>query len=295
MQELLKQAWEGWQNYTDAGKYAALLIASLLFFWFYREQCREKLLLVYTTVMTICCICPVTAALLMKYQTGFYDYRWIWSYVPVSMMLAYTGVCLWDMVGEKQKKIHRGILAAAILVIVLLCGNIGQPGSPMMKAGERAQTKRLITALEETSDGQELCLWAPRDVMEAVRGTTGKIRLIYGRNIWDAALGAYFYEPYSETEELLYLWMCNAEETGSSTYVAENGTIVEGSQCIQIAAEAGVNRILLPENIPAEEIQKLAATPNTQIHPLGNYQMITIQSKRKAQSGIREAEKWSKI
>ena len=42
MRELLRNAWLGWQNYTDDGKLAALLLAALLFLWLRNKKVSQK-------------------------------------------------------------------------------------------------------------------------------------------------------------------------------------------------------------------------------------------------------------
>lgn len=249
MWELLNNAWKGWQSYTGQGKFAALLIMVLLFFWFRREECKEKTLLVYTTIVMISCIFPVTAVLLMKVQTGFYSYEWIWSYVPLTMMIAYGGVVITDTLWSKRGKMQKGILAAAVFILILLCGGMGGTTAELAKPQDRQAAEAIVLALCEDTE-EEICLWAPKEIMEVARATDGKLRLPYGRNIWDAALGAYFYEPYGKTEEQLYLWMCEAEK-GNVEYMQEDETIA-------MALGLGVNRILLPESMPEEEINRLA-------------------------------------
>ena len=120
MQELLKNAWQGWENYNDNGKYAVLLLAALLFLWFRKESKKEKKLLLYTTIMTICCILPVSAVFLMKYQTGFYGYEWVWNYVPVILMIAYGGTVFWAGEWEKTKKVGKEHGKRDAVIIALL-------------------------------------------------------------------------------------------------------------------------------------------------------------------------------
>lgn len=277
MQELLKNAWTGWQAYTEAGKYAALLVVVLLFFWFRKEECREKLLLVYTTVMMVCCIFPVSAALLMKYQTLFYDYAWIWSYVPLTMVIAYGVVVFLGGQWKKYKKASRWGITLMVLVLIALCGRLGQPAfGGEREAQERKQTEAIIAAVAETAGEQKICLWAPREIIESVRGLRADIRLIYGRNIWDAALGAYFYEPYGETEESLYLWMCNAEETGNWEYTTQDGSVLDGVACVKSAVAAGVNRILLPGTMEIEGLRVLSDALETEARQMDGYYLFVL-------------------
>lgn len=286
MQELLKNAWQGWIGFAEQGKFAALLLMVLLFLWFRREKCKEQLLLVYTTIIVGCCIFPITAAVLMKYQTLFYDYEWIWSYVPLTIMIAYGIVVFWTELCGKQKKeasagkrnrIYPAGLGIVIITIIFLCGRLGSivEGAEPDRL-QRQNTGKVLEALVQESEGQEICLWAPKEIMSAARGQNADVRLIYGRNMWEAALGAYSYEVYGKTEEILYLWMCNAEETGSIAYIAEDGSIIDGTWCIQAAKAAGVNRVLLPNNIVTEELHVLSNEIGQVVQQLEGYYLLEL-------------------
>lgn len=256
MQELLKNAWQGWENYNDNGKYAVLLLAALLFLWFRKEPIKGKSLLLYTTIMTICCILPVSAVFLMKYQTGFYGYEWVWNYVPVILMIAYGGTVFWAGEWEKTKKVGKEhgkrdavIIALLGVAVIALCGRMGQPVfSPEVADEEQELVRSTLQTIADEAGDEEICLWAPKEVMALARATQGDICLVYGRNMWDASLGAYFYEPYTEKEESLYLWMNQAEE---------QGVAADGAEYVEAAVSAGVNRILLPGNVNQEDIAQL--------------------------------------
>ena len=140
----IQMAWLGWKNYTDDGKLAALLLAALLFLWYYRKKTEKLSFLGYTIVVTICCIVPVTAGLLMWYQTGFYGYEWIWSLVPMTAAIAY-GVTFflsecWNGSAEaggnlpegrgRMRLAHwrRGLPATVLLLaVIMLSGGMGRP------------------------------------------------------------------------------------------------------------------------------------------------------------------------
>ena len=61
MLELLTNAWQGFEQYRSGGKYIALLLTVLLFLWFGRKENKQKVLLIYTTLVTVMCIFPVSA------------------------------------------------------------------------------------------------------------------------------------------------------------------------------------------------------------------------------------------
>lgn len=269
----MRDAWEGWLKWNTQGKLMALFLAALLLLWFGSRKVRRgaaRKLLVYASVLTGFGICPVTAALLMRYQTRFYDYVWIWSLVPITIMTAYGGVVFYTMLAESVRgkvppasyraKIRMAAVLLFVATVVLLGSNPGSAAWDVDAARqEKVQAQRVISILEEGTSAEQICLWAPREILEYARALDGNIRLIYGRNMWDKALGAYSYDIYSYKQELLYLWMEQTagkevpESTVSEEAVAKLDD-ADGITCISLARELGADTILLPGQMPAEEL-----------------------------------------
>lgn len=271
MTELLNNAWMGWQGFTEAGKLAALLAASLIFLWFSYRRLRQKSLLVYTTVMTVCCIVPVTASMLMLYQTRFYDYEWIWSAVPMTAVIAYGAVSFLMVYWPDLKKADwkRGVPALILLLtILLLSGGMGRVSSESEnRTQERAAAEMVLTAVSEQMYPKSICLWAPREILEYVRVENASIELLYGRNMWDSWLNAYSYDTYSGELRALYEWM---EET------AAEGRTSNLTLRVHAALEAGANCILLPESLDAEIVKKLEQSLQLQLSRIEGYYLLTV-------------------
>ena len=73
MMTLLKSATNGWLDYTQHGKYAALLLAAILYLGYClwkskaaRNGGKQPLFYLYAVLITLACICPVTLVILMK-------------------------------------------------------------------------------------------------------------------------------------------------------------------------------------------------------------------------------------
>lgn len=258
MAELLRNAWTGWFRVTGEGKSMALFLAALLFLWAGGRQEKEKPLLCYSTLMAICCILPVTAAALMLYQTRFYDYEWIWSAVPVTIVTAYAGTRVqaecWQ--GFRREAWKKGLpVTAGLLAAALLCGGVNDMGAERERAREqRAEAAGLLAAVG--ADDGDICLWAPREIMECIRRLDSSILLPYGRNMWEEALDAYSYDTYPEETRKLYRWMCVAEETCTENDVDATELLLDRleeqklstAECLDAARQAGVNLLVLPEN-----------------------------------------------
>lgn len=294
MAEACKIAWSGWQQYISNGKLAALLLAVLLFLVLgnYLKSGMEKQIVLYTICLVILCICPVTAVVLMRYQTGFYDYRWIWAAVPITLMIAFGGTVflflIWENYLMEYKRWARNSLRlkAAIkpvfltlfCVLLLFLGSSlgreewlrGHKGmekeSIQNKAQFQAQQLQVEAMLKTIVDSavssqNSPCIFAPSEVMESARMYSGGIRLVYGRNMWDSALSAYTYENYDVSIRDMYQWMCCMEDRVDKPW-EEADPIDEKwekttRECLQNALDEGVNIVILPEGIPEEALEKV--------------------------------------
>ena len=129
MMTLLKSATNGWLDYTQHGKYAALLLAAILYLGYClwkskaaRNGGKQPLFYLYAVLITLVCICPVTAVILMKYQTAFYSYVWIWAAVPQTALIAWA--CTEFLYTLWREKSIRNVAATLLLAgIVILSGN----------------------------------------------------------------------------------------------------------------------------------------------------------------------------
>ena len=287
MLELLNNAWNGWGNYIFYGKYPALLLLVLVVFWFFSDRKKEPVLLGYTTVMTVCCICPLTAALLMQYQTKFYDYQWVWSYVPLTIVVALAGTLVLGHCRElnagcdkqgngREKLIAKAKVPAAalmIVVLILLCGRMTDPltnvktdwqqaesAEPVVKAIAETVGKVNVSeeaVAEESAAKETVVLWAPKEIMAAVRIYRPDIQLLYGRDLWDASLGAYTYDTYTQVEDDLCQWMHCTGVFGTIDGYRLDGTVLDGKTCVEQALKLGVNCIVVPNVMTQEACAEL--------------------------------------
>lgn len=272
MSELLKNAWMGWQNYTDNGKLAALLFAALLFLWFAGKTDRQKPFFGYTAMIAVCCTVPFSAAGLMLYQTRFYDYVWIWSLVPLTAVTAWGFVeFLTDQrIGESRvQRAGIGLLAAAVL---FLCGNLGKESVDFQAEKQELQgAEQVISAVSQNREGGEFCLLAPQSIMEYARVIDGKLLLPYGRNMWDHALDGYSYDVYLPETVDLYRWMCSLEELGDFDNALAIGMVTaeayepmrdaclkSADKHLDTALKKGVNCFLFPGGLKEEAVTYLA-------------------------------------
>lgn len=328
MMTLLQSALTGWTDYTQHGKFAAFLLLAILYlgFEFYRTTNAERgaktegmirrmsvagdgksreLLYLYGGLITLGCICPVTAAILLKYQTTFYSYVWIWASVPQTALIAWAATDF--LYGLLQERTLRSGMAAVILLGILFLG--GNPVSEWVRTqttripaladeGVTSQTQegsawqtleQLNNYSEEERGTREYTLWAPKEIMAAARAYSAQIRPVYGRSIWEASLGSYSYDTNEVWQEDLYLWMSHLETTGETEYLRteqtgeEEGTGTESTgrtidftACLDRAEEAGIDYILLPGNLSEEARLELQKTQGEELQSFGAYFLIAL-------------------
>ena len=253
MWESVRNAWAGWQSFTAGGKLAAPVFAAFVYLVMRKGRLGPAGRLVrYGGVAAALCICPVTAALLMCYQTSFYDYQWIWSMVPMTAMIALGGtVFLTDQwkKGGWRIFLYNTALTLLCVGVLLLCGGLRE--SQVNAAAQRQERVEAENVLAEvrTVCGEKFCLWAPREILEYARTRDGRISLLYGRDMWDAALNAYSYDVYCEEARELYLWMEYLREYGAEGFgTAESAE--EGREYVRRAFAMGADVVLLPADIP---------------------------------------------
>ncbi len=282
MLEMYKRAWMGWQSYTDDGKLVALAIVVLLYLWLSGKQKGPgKRLMLYGIVFVALCVCPLTAVCLMYYQTGFYDYQWIWSLVPLTALIAWGGTVFltsqWKDGRGLRSMLHNAVVTLASVSVVLLCGGLGQGSVDVAEAYEnRAHSEDVLAKVQELY-GEDICLWAPADILEYARHE-GKMQLLYGRNMWDIALNAYSYDTYSKEQIELYEWMEHLDDWDIEI------SAQEVDEKVQKAFAQGADCILLPvdfvEWMPESEealMELLKASGNVEITRFEEYYLLKLR------------------
>ncbi|MBR1930624.1 MAG: hypothetical protein IJ833_03980 [Lachnospiraceae bacterium] len=286
MSGLMADGWAGWLAWNANGKFMALFLAVLLFLWFgdaRRRQGKAGWMLSYTTVFAAFCIFPPTAAVLLRYQTGFYHYEWLWSLVPVTVLLAYGGTLLSDTYirdgvrGTAREKWRSAGLLVLLAAVLLLSGGLGQSVEGVEITAQRtADVADILDELKkEQQDAGEICLWAPRDILQYTRAVDGDITLLYGRNMWDRYLDGYTYDTYDETEKGLFLWMERLAGQPSSEDIGTWNV----REAVSLAQDKGANTVLLPVALPEEELIALEKELGQQARKIDEYYLLVLTER----------------
>lgn len=257
MRELLQNALYGLGNYFQSNYMIVLALGILVYFFVARTKLRtgEKRLLRLAAVILALILFPVSAVALMLYQGRFYSYFWIWSLMPVTSFISWGSVTmLWELTGQSRRDGRAGwrLLAgtAVLFLFLLLTGNMGQVQTVSEeKKTQDSLAEQVVEYLRELPEIEETQLWAPRSVLEAVRQRDGRIRVLYGRNMWEPAAAAYAYDTYPMKQQLLFDWMELIEQGDAYEMTGDEA---QSDQCLgdaymlQLAAECGTRVWVFP-------------------------------------------------
>lgn len=274
MWEWLRNARLGWLDFTDAGKLAALFLASLLYLHFgNRQNGLRGRLVVYAEIMALSCIFPVTAVLLMMYQTKFYDYPWIWSMVPLTAVVAFGGTLFmtgrWKSGRGYETWCRNALVTLCCAGILVLCGDIGRAEEDAaQKSGDRERAEAILEDVREVCGG-DFCLWAPREILEYARLEEDSVSLLYGRNMWDESLNAYSYDVYSKELCELYEWMDHLTDCGAEVSDPER------REYVQRAFDMGADCVLLPRE--SDEPRIFDCRDDMEIMELNGYDLVRMR------------------
>ncbi len=251
-------ALQGVERYFGENKLIVLLIVLFLASIFGAQKMATKRagrLLSYTLIMVGLLVCPFSAMCILVYQTGYYDYEWAWSLVPVTAVIAYGSTLFVEKCRERVKFFGSVFLVASVF---FLCGNQGTIQTLSQAEVEAASDIHSILQCLEQEPGEKV-IWAPKAIMQQARRKDGSILLVYGRDMWDAKAGAYDYEAYDATLTEAYLWLENIaelerhisvslkkEEVFALTWEDENAE--DGlAEYLQVLMENGANTYVLPK------------------------------------------------
>ena len=200
--------------------------------------------------------------------------------VPVTAIIALGGTVF---ISEQCKTgkgwrmfFYNAIVTLASAAVLFLCGGLGAGSVDVVQAENDRVHAEYVLAQVRQQCGEEVCLWAPADILEYAR-LDGKTELLYGRNMWDIALNAYSYDTYSEEEKELYQWMEHLDDWAIEISVEE----VE--EYVQRGFAAGAECILLPtemsEWLPEPEseaalLEYLGAHEGREITVLEGYYLL---------------------
>ena len=196
--------------------YIALFLTSLLFLFTVGHS--KKCIQYYSTVVAILVLIPVLAMLPEMYFQHFYIREQIYWLLPISGVIAYATVLLTDKVQDLNTK---KMMMPIICIIMLLCGGItGYTKYQDTVVEEKAEYTEVFDILSGEMDS-EILLVAPEEIISRARLYDTDILTVYGRDMWETNLDAYFYDQYSPQVYSLYEHMKQPLGSYPATFLME--------------------------------------------------------------------------
>lgn len=224
MMKLLDSMRIGFSSFVEDGQYFMLFMVAVLMLWLMNDS-KKKEIRWFTLIMLVLLLCPITAKLLLLYQTQFYGYESLWELLPVTAILVYglvtatfqiiaahsRGYGRWESAAPKRKENAYEILVVVVLTAVLfLCGTL-TPANAL--TDQTSGMGRVPAEAEEVfnqvniAEGDSITLLAPDEIAAWARIYSGDILLPYGRNMWEPELTAYTYDNYEGYLVELHGWV----------------------------------------------------------------------------------------
>lgn len=287
----------GWQQYTESGMYIGVFFAALVFLWLvcYNKFSKDvykgkRILFFYAVGITGLVLFPVSAFVLLKYQSSFFTYSQLFLMIPIIPVIAWGMTEFITWVGGyvpaqkdtpeviKRKPWICEVAALVVLVAVLwMAGSLsfGNEVTAQVTNDAKIPDKVLeVLRVLETDEDIELdtdVILATDEILEYARLYNGDMKLLYGRNMWQPVLNAYTYDTYPEEWVRLHRWLNTTvhgmEWIDANITVEEAFGILENSECTVLV----LKRIQFEEN---EIAQALAGSDFAPVAEAGDYVIL---------------------
>lgn len=234
MTDFLNTLRTGYLEYVSRGQYIGLFFIILLFLWLTGSRKNNKVktsLMLYAAVISVLVLLPLSAWVLLIYQTPFYTYSHLFLLLPVTLVMAWGLTEIMEYVmaylekqpesrkfATKHNKLCSGTAIAALTAILMLSGSVtlaAEPVDPAFNSWKIPQEVLEVLATLESGDMEEEVLLAPDEILEYARSYSGSFRLLYGRNMWRKELNAYTYDIYTPQLEEIHEWLNPGEEAAA--------------------------------------------------------------------------------
>lgn len=210
--------------FVQMGQFLMLFMVALLILYLLDEQ-KSVVFKQYAFLMLLVLLCPLTAKVLVVYQTPFYSPDNLWELLPVTPLLAYGLViatvkivgALTSQYGRWNKSVSRrkeSVLETFVILglslVLFLCGTL-EFGKALTEESDGAEkipgdVCRVLDTLE-TENTAGVKILAVDEVARWARIYDGRILLPYGRNMYEPEMTAFTYEVYTEELYLLHDWV----------------------------------------------------------------------------------------
>lgn len=185
------------------------------------------------TAVTLLLILPLSAFVLMQFQTVFYSYNVLWCMALIVPVTSITLTLVFTIMADNLKKRLLIPSVALMLLLLFLCGNMTKSNvnyeffEAIHHQVTLQQSQPLFDKLEEYSNSAEyngeITILAPLNITAYAHTMPGSTRTLYGKDMWDKSMAPYTYNEYPEEYYKLYTW-ANCIEAYGTFYALDDQT-----------------------------------------------------------------------
>ena len=245
----MQAEWNKWLNVLTSfkegqGMLLIFCLLSLAVFWQKADRKQQKLLC-YSAGMGLLVLCPVTAAVLLKGYTPFYDWFDLQLLMPVTLLLAFGGTELvcglqkMEVPGLRLKRSAKTIISLLCVAVLLMSGTTFHAFDSRSEAdsnGVPAEVSEVLEPLHDIFADKPLTIAAPSGILLYTRLYEADWQPLYGRDLWSPKAASYINSGYDIEYE--YYEFLEKEQLDEEEFAQLTDLIIEGpAECVIVPTE----------------------------------------------------------
>lgn len=182
-----------------------LMSAAVLVFGLKTGLYKKHRWLLTSLVLGVLVLFPVTAVVLLKGYTPFYNWNDLQQLFPITLLLSIGGVELYTYISKQSipglrfGKVVQAMISAFLMVVLLLVATNFHGFDPRQKADEHGipvESAEVFEALYEIVGDEAVALAASPEMLQYARVYEPAWKPVYGRDLWNGKAASYINSGY---------------------------------------------------------------------------------------------------
>lgn len=179
--------------------------AAVFLYCFFREKTRGNRFFATSFFLGLIIVCPLTAVMLLKVYTPYYDWKDLQQLFPMIILLAYGSVELFSFLRKQSipglrvnQKIRSLLGIACIMSLLVVATNFYglDKYETVDDKGIPVATSEVFDSLKQVTGDQTFILAAPPEMLQYARMYEANWQPIYGRDLWSGKAASYINSNY---------------------------------------------------------------------------------------------------
>lgn len=201
--------WNRWlEGMTTFKEYQGLLwifVLGLFTVLWYRGRLQENRLMICSAILAVCTVFPLSAMILLKGFTPFYDWMDLHQVFPMMLLLAVLAVEVTERFGKAT-----GLICVGVLLLVATGFHGFDKTEPADVHGVPAAYAEAFESLDQMIDRDDVVIAAKADLLQYVRLYDATWQPLFGRDLWNGKSASYINSGY-DVEYAYYTFLEQAE------------------------------------------------------------------------------------